>query len=173
MSVIPFINAPLLIQVHAMFAIVALCVGPVAIHRRRRDRIHKVAGYVWVVAMFSVATTALFIPAHDLRIIGQLGPIHVFVALTYWGLWSGMAAIFRRDIVVHQLALRNLYYQGLAIAGLFNFLPGRMVNRMILPEAPQAGLVIIAVGGAALLYVAVRQRQNLRRARGQSAQAVT
>lgn len=160
MTFSPIINAPLLIQVHALCALIALVMGPLAIYRKRRDRLHKTVGYVWVVAMFSVATTALFIPSHDLAVIGPLGPIHLFVVLTYWGLWNGMSSILRGDIVRHRAALRSLYWQGLAIAGMFNFLPGRMVARSVFPNAPEIGIAIIVFGAIALIYIAWQQRRS-------------
>ena len=159
MTVTPLINAPLLIQIHASLALIAVILGPVAIHRKSRDRIHKIVGYVWVSTMFLVATTALAIPAHGFNLIGPFGPIHLFVVLTYWSLWTGMKAIYRRNIVAHRAALRGLYWQGRAFAALFTLLPGRMVNRSLFPENPQLGLYLIALGSLALIWVAIRHRR--------------
>ena len=159
MTVTPLINAPLLIQIHASLALIAVILGPIAIHRKSRERIHKIIGYIWVSAMFLVATTALAIPAHGFAIVGPFGPIHLFVVLTYWSLWTGMRAIYQRNIIAHRAALRGLYWQGMAFAALFNFLPGRMINRSLFPENPQAGLYLIALGGVALIWVAIRQRR--------------
>ena len=160
MTLAPLINAPLLIQFHMFWALLAVLLGPVAIHRKRRDRLHKIVGYVWVASMFMVATSALGIPAHGLAIVGPIGPIHLFVALTYWSLWTGMRAIYRRNVQSHRTVLRGLYWQGLAIAGLFNFLPGRAVNRSLFPDTPQIGLFILAVGAAGLIWLAVAQRRR-------------
>ena len=65
MTLAPLINAPLLIQFHMFWALLAVLLGPVAIHRKRRDRLHKIVGYVWVISMFMVATSALGIPAQS------------------------------------------------------------------------------------------------------------
>lgn len=152
MSYIPILQAPGLIQFHACVAMVALILGPIAIHRKRRDRLHKVIGYVWVLAMLAVAISALFIPSFDLALVGHLGPIHLLALLALFSVAQGMLAIWRRDLRTHERAMSGLYYQGLLIAGLFNFLPGRVVNRTLFPDIPEAGIAVILVGGAALIW---------------------
>ena len=62
--------------------------------------------------------------------------------------------------VAARAALRSLYWQGLAIAGLFNFLPGRMVARSVFPNAPEIGIAIIVFGAIALIYIAWQQRRS-------------
>jgi len=165
MSLTPLANAPLLIQFHVFFALIALVLGPIAIHRKSRDRIHKITGYFWVLGMLGVAGTATFIPSFDLAFIGHFGPIHLFVVLTFWSIYRGMRAIYQRDFRAHEAALKGLYWQGLAIAGLFNFIPGRTVNRMLFSHDLQfLGWGIIAAGGLALAYIALRQRQTVQAA---------
>lgn len=162
MSLEPITNASLDIQLHLVCAIFALGLGPVAIWRKRRDRIHKISGYAWVVAMLGLATTGLMIPAFGFAIIGTLGPIHAFSFLTYWSIWTGMRAIFRKDIRTHEAAMKGLYYQGLLIAGLVNFVPGRRINRAVLGEHWEMGWAVIAVGAVGLVAIAWWQRQNAR-----------
>ena len=50
------LQAPIHIQFHILCAVYALLIGPVAIFRPRRDRLHRWLGYSWVVAL---ALTAL------------------------------------------------------------------------------------------------------------------
>ena len=153
MNVAPFLDLPLYIQLHAASASLAILIGPIAIYRKRRDRLHKTTGYVWVFAMVTVALTGLFIPSFGLSVIWHLGPIHLFVALTLITLWHGMRAIFRGDIVAHRAAFSGLYWHGLLIAGLFNFLPGRMTNRSLFPDNPEIGYVVLAVGCASIVWI--------------------
>ena len=47
----PFLTAAPHIQIHAATAFLAILLGPIAIYRRRRDRIHKITGYIWVTTM--------------------------------------------------------------------------------------------------------------------------
>lgn len=154
----PLLDLPPHIALHAGAAVLALALGPFVIHRRRRDRAHRVTGYIWVVAMATVALSAFAIPAHGLRLLGHLGPFHLFAVLALASLLRGMAAIWRRDAERHAAALRGLYWQGVAVAATLNFLPGRAVTRALFPDAPQAGLWVIALGAALLALVALRQR---------------
>ncbi len=155
MNFVPFLELPAVVQAHATCALIAIGLGPFAILRNRRDRTHKVAGYIWVFAMLGVAISALFIPSFEVAIIGHFGPIHLFVILTLFSLWKGMTAVFRGDIKAHKEWLGGLYWQGLLVAGLVNFLPGRAVNRMVFSELPGLGFVVIAIGGALLIWFRV------------------
>ena len=63
-----------------------------------------------------------------------------------------MRHAFARRWEAHGLAMRALYWRGLAVAGLFTFLPGRVFNRMFFPEMPELGYGVIALH-LNLLYV--------------------
>lgn len=149
MTLQPFFDAAPVVQVHAAAATVALLMGPAVLWRRRRDRLHKVGGYVWVTAMATAALTAFFI--HSFAVIGPFSPIHLLAVLALGSLVVGMRAILRGDVVTHQRALRTLYLRGLLVAALFNFLPGRVVNRAVLPETPELGYWVIGIGLALML----------------------
>ena len=151
MTLSPILSAPALIQFHMACALIALVLGPFVIHRAPRDRFHKIAGYVWVISMTCVAVSSLFIPSFGLKVIGHLGPIHGLAFLALWSLWTGMYSIYKRDIARHKAALKGLYWQGLAVAGLVNFIPGRAVNRALFPETPMMGVGVIVIGAVALL----------------------
>lgn len=160
MSLEPITNAPTIIQFHVVCALIALFLGPVAIWRKSRDRVHKISGYIWVLGMLGLAITGLMIPAFDMVIIGTFGPIHAFSILALWSIWVGMRAIWRKDIARHEAALKGLYYQGLLIAGLFNFIPGRTINRAVMGEYWEMGWFVIVAGGVGLVILAVQQRQK-------------
>jgi uncharacterized membrane protein len=148
----PFLDLPANIQVHVFAALLSICLGPFAILRNRRDRLHKMAGYVWVLAMLTVAMTALFIPSFGVAVLGHFGPIHLFVVLTLVSLFMGMRAIYRGDITAHRSWLSGLYWQGLLLAGLFNFFPGRMTNETLFPGHPERGYVVLVLGGAVMIW---------------------
>lgn len=164
MDFAPFLELPLLIKTHVICALLSIVIGPFAILRKRRDRLHKVSGYVWVVGMFAVATTGAFIPTFGIRIIWHLGPIHIFTVITFISLFFGMRAIFKRDIVAHKEWMSGLYWQGLLLAGLVNFFPGRMTNQTIFPGNPEYGYVAMALGGLALVWFRVARPQLQKRA---------
>lgn len=150
MSLDPIVNLPLIYQIHIVAALVALFLGPLAILRRRRDRLHKVSGYVWVVAMTVTAVSSFGMPSHFSPI--GVGPIHLLSLFALSGLYQGMRAIFARDIQQHELAMRNVYTRGILLAGAFNFLPNRSFQRALLPDAEAVGYVIIGV----VVFIAFR-----------------
>ena len=142
MSFEPYLNAPPVIQLHAALAFVALLLGPLALWRARRDRWHKMAGYVWVVAMSGAALSAFAIPSHFSPV--GLGPIHLLAVYGLYGIYVAMRAIWRRDIAEHRAVMQNLYVRGVCLAGAFNLLPGRTSQRTLFPDTPEIGFVVIA-----------------------------
>ena len=149
MTLAPIFEASIFIQLHVVAACLALLLGPVVLYRRKGDRRHKQLGYVWVVTMLIVATSSWFITSFG--IIGPFSPIHGFALLTYWSIWRAMRDIYAGNIKGHEQALRSLYWNGLIIAGGANFLPGRVLNRMVFPEIPSLGWVAILLGATSLL----------------------
>jgi uncharacterized membrane protein len=160
MTLLPFLTAPLPVQVHIVAALLALILGPFALYRRRRDRTHKVIGYVWVTAMSVLAVGSFLIPSHFTPV--GIGPLHGFAVLTLWSLWAGVRAAIARDIERHQAILRSLYSNGLILAAAFTFLPGRTLNRMLFGEPSQLGWLVIAalLGVVALRLILPRLGQR-------------
>ncbi|MFK7875047.1 MAG: DUF2306 domain-containing protein [Paracoccaceae bacterium] len=147
MSLDPFLAASWQIQIHVVLALIALILGPVALWRKRRDRMHKMIGYIWVVSMTLASLVSFAIPSHFSPI--GFGPIHLLSIYGLSGIYVAMRAIYRRDIRLHKEVMENLYVRGVALAGAFNFLPGRTTQRALLPDTPELGYVIIA---AALIW---------------------
>ena len=147
MTLDPFLQTLPQIQIHAAFGALALLLGPFVLWRRKRDRMHKSLGYVWVLAMGLCALGGLFIPSHFTP--WGIGPIHALSIYALWGLFVAMRAIYRRNIREHREVMQNLYVRGVMLAGAFNFLPGRTTGRTtqrsLIPETPELGYVIIAV----------------------------
>ena len=141
MSLDPFLEADRIIQLHVVAALIALVLGPIALWRKRRDRLHKIVGYIWVVAMALAAAVSFGIESHFTPV--GLGPIHLLAVFALWSLYVAMRGIYRRDIVMHKQAMEGLYVRGLALAGAFNFLPGRTSARALIPDTPELGYVII------------------------------
>lgn len=163
----PFLDAPAEVQFHAAAAFLALVLGPLALWRRRRDRAHKVVGYVWVLAMGTTALSAFAIPSHFSPI--GLGPIHLLAVYALWGIFVAMRAIYRRDVAEHKAVMENLFVRGLALAGAFNLLPGRTSARSLIPETPELGYAVIAVVAVWAFLPLVRRRGNQARAYAASA----
>lgn len=164
MTLDPLLAAAPEIRLHVAFALVALIFGPVAIFRRRRDRVHKVLGYTGVAGMAGLALTGFLIESY-FAVIGTYGPIHVMSVFALFSLAMGVQAARRRQFARHEAWMKSLWFTALGITGLLTLLPGRVMNRMIFGEPSQAGFALMAVGAAGLLLLWLRQRKPAKRGR--------
>ncbi|MEP1587388.1 MAG: DUF2306 domain-containing protein [Tateyamaria sp.] len=160
-TILPLLEASPVIQFHVASASTALLLGPLALYRKRRDRLHKVTGYTWVLAMGIAALSSFWI--HDFPVIGPFSPIHLLAVLALWSLYKGMHHVFAGRIREHEIVMRSLYMNGLLVAGMFNFLPGRVTNRVVFGEAPLLGYVVMALGLSAIVIIGLRRRRALKR----------
>ena len=125
------LQAPIQIQFHIICALYALIVGPVAIFRNRRDRVHRWLGYSWVVALALTALSSFFI--FGFRIWGPFSPIHLLSVLTFVGLARGVSLIRQGRRAEHAKQMQTLYFLALGIPGVFTLLPGRMLSHALFP----------------------------------------
>src|SRR5918994_1161638 len=94
---------------HVIAALFVLAIGPVQIFRRRRDRIHRTMGYLWVAAMYYVCFSS------------------------FW-----MVSAIRGNIKSHLGNMVGSYI-GIAVAFVFAVsLPGRAIPRLLAEDAPTA-----------------------------------
>lgn len=156
-SLSPLLQAPMVIQLHAFAALLALALGPVALWRRRRDRWHKVTGYVWITAMAATALSSFWI--HSMPMIGPFGPIHALSLWTLCSLTWGLTEAIRGNHQGHARIMRSLYLFGLSAAAIFTLLPGRIMHRVLFGEDTQAGLFLIAALIATGLWLYRRNRR--------------
>lgn len=136
-----------MVAVHIVFALFALILGPVALFRRRRDRWHRWFGRAWVVAMagtslssFAITGLSGVITVFGINPLGPFSPIHLLSVYLLWGLWNGVAAIRRGNVILHKRLMVGLYTQALLIASVLTLWPGRTISRMLAPDAPWLGL---------------------------------
>lgn len=137
MTLTPFFEAPPVIQLHIVAALAALTLGPVALLRRSRDRLHRLAGRIWVAAMAVTALSSFFI--YTIRVVGPFSPIHVLSVVTLAGLWEGLRHIRAGRVADHRRTMLSLYVFGMGIPGLFTLLPGRIMSAILFPATPWAG----------------------------------
>ncbi len=152
MSLAPLLSAPLAIQIHAVAAILAMLLGAIVLFRPKGTPNHKLLGRVWAGLMLVTATSAIFI--NEIRLIGPFSPIHLFVVMTYAGLYQSIRDIRRGNVVAHQAGMKSLCVGALLLAGAFTLLPGRRVNETLF--GPDAGwtpsLIAIALVLAITAY---------------------
>jgi uncharacterized membrane protein len=129
MTLAPLLDAPLAIQVHAYAAIAAFLLGIVQLARVKGTQSHRALGYFWVALMLVVAATSFWI--HDLRVRGPWSPVHLLSILTLAMLPYGIVMARRRIVMGHKLTMLGLFSGALAIAGIFTFAPGRIMQRVL------------------------------------------
>ena len=147
----PFITASPLIQFHLLCAIPAVVLGPLALFRQRRDRLHKTTGYIWLLSILGLALSGLAIPS-QIPLVLHMGPIHVLCVYALWGVFDGLRAIYRRDIAKHQRTMRALWFGATGVTALLAFAPGRMLHMMVFGAVTPAVWVLLAGSVAALWW---------------------
>lgn len=149
----PLISASLQVQIHVVAAVLSILIGPLALLRRSRDRVHKILGYGWVSAM-SVTVASSFL-IWDLRIFGPFSPIHILSVFTAVGLYQGVRYAVRRQARAHQRTMQQLYFWALGVAGTLSFMPGRIMNQLVFEGWQTAGFILV-LSAAALTYFGAR-----------------
>jgi uncharacterized membrane protein len=123
-SMAPILRAEPVIQGHIACAVTAFLIGLVILALPKGRGWHKPLGWIWVTAMAGTALSSFFIR----EIFGNsMSPIHALSAWTVVVLPMGIAAIRRRNIAAHRKHMTGAFLGGMLIAGLFTFLPGRLM----------------------------------------------
>jgi uncharacterized membrane protein len=126
MTLAPLLAAPIAIQIHAFAAIAAFILGAVQLTAPKGTIPHRLLGWVWAALMLTVAISSFFI--HELRLWGPWSPIHLLSLLTLVTLPLAIFYARRRDVRRHRWVMIGLFAGALVIAGIFTFLPGRIMH---------------------------------------------
>jgi len=129
MSLQPLLEAAPTIQVHAFAAMAAFALGIVQLTAPKGTLPHRTIGYVWVALMVVVAGTSFWI--HDLRVWGPWSPIHLLSTFTLATLPFAVLHARRHRVLQHRNAMITMFAGALVIAGLFTFLPGRIMHAVM------------------------------------------
>ena len=87
---------------------------------------HRTIGWVWVLLMLAVSISAFWI--HELRLWGPWSPIHLLAIFTLITLPIAVLQARRHRVAQHRLAMISIFFGALVIAGLFTFVPGRIMH---------------------------------------------
>ncbi len=129
MSLGPLLAAPLAIQVHVAATWTALLLSPPQLLMRKGASLHRVLGFVWMLAMVVAAVSSFFI--HTIRTFGPYSPIHLLSIVTLVAIPVALLAVRAGNIRRHRFALLTLFWTALVGAGLFTLLPGRLMNALL------------------------------------------
>lgn len=142
-----------LLSSHVVAALFALAIGPIQILRRRRDRVHRTMGYLWVAAMYYVCFSSFWIVT-----AGHFTWLHGLSAFTIITVTLGLVSAIRRNIKAH---LGNMIgsYIGIAVAFVFAVaVPGRAIPRL-LAEDPATALYVgaLVMLGVGVVFVSLKR----------------
>ena len=129
MSLEPLLSASPAIQLHAFAAMSAFVLGLVQLAAPKGTLPHRTLGGIWVAIMFVVAISSFFI--HQLRIWGPWSPIHLLSIFTLVMLPLGVWRAHNHQVQRHRWIMISLFFGALVIAGLFTFVPGRIMHAVV------------------------------------------
>jgi uncharacterized membrane protein len=115
------------IKIHLAAAVAALFLGAVMLASRKGRTFHRVAGWTWVAIMATVAISSIFVKTIN---PGHFSWIHGLSAVTLMTLPIGVMFAKRHNVKAHRGTMMGMYLGGLVIAGLFTFVPGRLMFQM-------------------------------------------
>ncbi len=118
----PITSASPVIQIHLAAALLALVSGTAMWLRPKGTKSHKLVGRAFMLLMLVTAFSAIFIREINR---GGLSWIHIFVPVTFIGIWQSLRAIKKGNIKKHTRHVKGLFFGALLIPGIFTFLPGR------------------------------------------------
>jgi len=126
MSLAPLLNASPVIQVHAFAAIAALVLGIVQLAAPKGTLPHRTLGWTWVALMATVAVSSFWI--NEIRLVGPWSPIHLLSILSLVMVPLGVWYARRHRVRGHRITMISIFAGALVIAGLFTFVPGRIMH---------------------------------------------
>ena len=135
------------IALHAIAASLVILLGPVQIVRRRKDAAHKALGRSWVVCMYLVCVSGMFI----YTLSGSFTIFHALAIFTFGTTTLGVINIRRGRVRAHVGNMVGSYI-GAVVAGLFAALvPSREIPQLAAdsPVVLWSIVAVIVVGATA------------------------
>ncbi|MBJ7405069.1 MAG: DUF2306 domain-containing protein [Bradyrhizobium sp.] len=129
MSLAPLIDAAPAIPLHAFAAMAAVVLGIVQLAAPKGGLPHRALGWGWVALMLVVALSSFWI--HQIRMIGPWSPIHLLSIFALAMLVLGVMAARTKNIRRHKITMVSVFFGALVIAGVFAFMPGRIMHAVI------------------------------------------
>jgi uncharacterized membrane protein len=129
MSLAPLLDAAPAISIHAFAAMAAFALGAVQLAAPKGTLPHRTLGWIWVALMAVVAASSFLV--HELRVIGPWSPIHLLSIFSAVMLVLGVWYARRHKVRGHKITMISIFAGALIIAGLFAFMPGRIMHAVV------------------------------------------
>jgi uncharacterized membrane protein len=126
MTLEPLLSAPAVVQVHAFAAMGAFALGIAQMIGRKGVTLHRILGWSWVVLMLMVSVSSFWIASR-----GHWSWIHLLSVTVLVMLPIGIYAARRGSVRRHSRVMASVFFLGLVVAGLFTFIPGRIMNSVV------------------------------------------
>jgi len=128
-SLAPLLDASPAIQLHAFAAMTAFALGVVQLAAPKGTLPHRTMGWTWVAIMVVVAVSSFWI--HELRTWPDWSAIHLLSIFTLATLPLAVLHARRHQVARHRNAMIAIFTGALVIAGLFTFVPGRIMHAVV------------------------------------------
>ena len=129
MSLAPLLEAAPPIPLHALAAMAAFALGIVQFAGPKGTLPHRTLGWIWVALMAVVAISSFWI--HQIRLLGPWSPIHLLSVFTPIMLVLGVWYARRHNVRGHKITMISIFTGALVVAGLFTFVPGRIMHAVV------------------------------------------
>jgi uncharacterized membrane protein len=129
MSLAPLLDAMPPIPLHAVVAMAAFALGVVQFAAPKGTLPHRTLGWIWVALMAAVAVSSFWI--HKIRLFGPWSPIHLLSIFTLVMLPLGVWRARHHNVNAHRWTMIGIFTGALVIAGLFTFVPGRIMHAVL------------------------------------------
>jgi uncharacterized membrane protein len=137
MSFEPLIRATGAIPFHAFAAMAAFVLAMVQFAAPKGTLPHRTLGWVWVALMASVALSSFWV--HTICQLGGFSVIHLLSVFVLIMLPRGVLRARRHQVKAHASTMKGLFLGALLIAGLFTFMPGRIMHSVVFGTAVNHG----------------------------------
>lgn len=131
MSLHPLLSAPPVVQFHAFAAMVAFLLGAVQLAAPKGTLPHRALGWVWVVLLLAISGSSFLIQGDGYRLWRSWSPIHLLSIFTPAMLAVGVLAARRQGVRAHAITMTSIFAGALVVAGLFTFVPGRIMHQVV------------------------------------------
>lgn len=131
----------IVIPLHAIAASLVVLLAPVNIVRRRKDRAHKAIGRTWVVSMYVVCVSGMFIYTLD----GAFTIFHALAIFTFATTTLGVLAIRRGLVRAHIGNMIGSWIGALFAGGFAAFVPGRYIPSLAVEQPAVLWGTILAI----------------------------
>ena len=118
---------PLAIQIHILAALAAVFLTGFQLLGKKGALAHRIFGWIWLGLMSAVALSSIFIHTINPKGPGGFSLIHILTVITLITVPQILYFAKKHNVEGHKRAASGLVIGGLLIAGLFTFMPGRLM----------------------------------------------